>query len=171
MFKFGLMLSIVWVLFVGCEKKDSENIKHANLAFEKEDYKTAGNFFKKACDEEGNLEGCERYGALCYFENNINDCISYLKKACDGGLASSCDLLGIDYLEGKIVPKDSFKAFELFNVACDGGNSDGCFNLGVCYLNGEGTKQNKEEALEYFGKACEMKHEKGCEAYAQINQK
>ena len=50
----------------------------------------------------------------------------FIEKACDGGDAVSCFLLGNTYYKGQGVRQDFHKAKELFGKACDGGNAMGC---------------------------------------------
>ena len=91
------------------------------------------------------------------------------KKACDGGDASGCENLGLDYVKGRGVKQNYFKAAKLFAKACDGGNAEGCSNLGVSYTNGTGVKQSYTKAKMYFGKACDGGNADGCRNYAILN--
>jgi hypothetical protein len=47
-------------------------------------------------------------------------------KACDGGAAGSCGMLGLAYQYGKGVKQDYSKAKELFGKDCDLGEQLGC---------------------------------------------
>lgn len=51
------------------------------------------------------------------------------KRACDGGNASSCNNLAIQYANGQGVPRDDKKAADLYKRSCDAGDKAGCKNL------------------------------------------
>lgn len=93
------------------------------------------------------------------------------QKACDGGDAWRCALLGAMRNDVKGFKQDYFKAAELYQKACDGGVAWGCITLGWMYEEGEeGVKQNKTKAKELYGKACDMKSQDGCERYKRLNE-
>ncbi len=57
--------------------------------------------------------------------------VKLYSKACDGGIAGGCNLLGFMYANGQGVKQSNSKAKELFGKACEGGHADGCTNYAI----------------------------------------
>ncbi|MDR2192193.1 MAG: sel1 repeat family protein [Endomicrobium sp.] len=53
------------------------------------------------------------------------------------------------YYEGKKVPKNYEKAFELMQKSADGGNADAMFDLGTFYFEGIGVKSDNVKARQW----------------------
>ncbi|MDC1106791.1 tetratricopeptide repeat protein [Prolixibacteraceae bacterium] len=67
--------------------------------------------------------------------------------------------LGIIFLKGKGVPKDSLKAFEMFKSAADLGLKDAMCNLAKMYREGKGgIDRNYLESFRYYQIAAELGH-------------
>ena len=64
------------------------------------------------------------------------------RKACDGGSALGCGLLGFQYYSGQGVVQDNVKAAEFNVIACGSGFSIGCYVLGNQYYQGLGVTQD-----------------------------
>ena len=73
----------------------------------------------------------------------------------EDGCEMACRNLGIVYLEGKAVPKDYGKAYDLFFLASLFGDVSATNCLGWCYENGYGTERNIEMAIECYKEAAE----------------
>lgn len=67
--------------------------------------------------------------------------------------ASDQIALGERYLNGDIVDKDEYKAFELFEKAANLSNTIGLYKLGLCYKEGIGTLPDNTKALQLFERA------------------
>lgn len=61
--------------------------------------------------------------------------------------------LGIKYAKGDGVPKDSSKAFDLFNKSALMGNAEAQTNLGIMYEKGVGIPRNADMAVEWYMRA------------------
>ncbi len=79
------------------------------------------------------------------------------KKAQEGHSASQVNL-GLCYLEGKFVEKDSKKAIEWFELSAKQNNPIALFNLGQCYAEGIGQQKNMKKAIKYWEKAAKLEH-------------
>jgi hypothetical protein len=78
-----------------------------------------------------------------------------LEQKAEKGDAKAQNDLGIAYLLGKGVEKNSKKAFELFKKSNDQGNIVAGYYMGICLGSGDGVEQNKEKALYYIQKAAD----------------
>ena len=83
-------------------------------------------------------------------------------KACDAGNLVQCSNLGVSFLEGLGVSKDSGEAFRLFRKGCDGGGAASCTNLGLMYSGGRGIPQDNAQSARIYRKACNGGHATGC---------
>ena len=109
-------------------------------------------------------------GVEAYKRQDFKTAAELFKKACNGGVADGCRLLGGFYYDGLGVRQDYKKASELYEKACNGGDVSGCGLLGSLYADGKGVRQNKKTAKEYFGKACDLGLQSGCDAYKKLNE-
>lgn len=73
----------------------------------------------------------------------------------EDGCEAACRNLGIVCLEGKAVPKDYERAYNLFFLASLLGDVSATNCLGWCYENGYGTERNIEMAIECYKEAAE----------------
>ena len=65
--------------------------------------------------------------------------VAYLKKACDGGVASDCFHLATFYAKGQAgLERDMSAAVPLLKKACDGGHPEACFEVGFMTETGQG---------------------------------
>ncbi len=93
------------------------------------------------------------------------------KEACQSGDFKECTNLGVQYVSGKKVKQDYFKAVTLFNTACENNHSKGCYNLAIMYQNGQGTRQDYLKAAKSYKKACLNKEPKGCSNLGYLYEK
>lgn len=93
------------------------------------------------------LDGMEKDSALG---------LAFARKACEGGRAKSCTVVGIAYSDGKSTAKDPETAARFFGRGCAGGHGGGCSFLGMRYARGVGVTANKAKARELFLRACNL---------------
>ena len=108
-----------------------------------------------------------KLGDEAYDKNNYQKAAELYQKACDGGVAMDCGILGTLYAEGSEIRQDYQKAAELLKKACDGGMAYGCGNLGIVYAK----QRNYSAAKKYYGKACDLKLPLACDRYKELNEK
>lgn len=73
-----------------------------------------------------------------------------LEKAAAVGDEQAYFNLGIAYAEGKAVPRDVAKAFELYRKGAEGGSIVTAYNLGQFYRKGQGTAQDYAAAAKWY---------------------
>jgi len=146
-------LMCLLILATGCGKKDAA----------KGDKLTQN---EKKCEED-DLASCVKAGKDAYEDDQDYDkAKKYLKKACDGGKAQGCELLGGLYLLGKGVKKDEEKALELFEKACDDGDAHGCEAAGKMIRDGRGGSADPAKAKKLLTKACDDEAYGACTSLA-----
>jgi TPR repeat protein len=91
--------------------------------------------------------------------------IEILKRSCEDGNASNCNVLGSLYKNGYGVKRDYSKAVEFYKKACEGGFTKSCVALGLMYEFGKGAAKDKNRALELYKKTCNSNDQDGCENY------
>ena len=69
--------------------------------------------------------------------------------------------LGVEYITGERVPRDSGKAADAFARGADRGVVSCQFNLGVCFQHGDGRPQDAAKALHWFSQAANGGHADG----------
>ncbi len=125
--------------------------------------------YSKACDNADAIS-CHKLGTMYMGEKNkIDKAVEAFSTGCEYGSIRSCTSLGQIYLEGKGVPADDKKAFNLFKEACDGNDSAGCYNLALCYEKGKGVKRSRNVAATIFSKACDVGSTAACEHIAKTD--
>ncbi len=93
---------------------------------------------------------------------------TYSAIACKSGIVASCSDLGTAYRTGDGVPRDDFRAAELYEQACEGGYAEGCDQLGGLFSLGEGVPQDASRAAELIERGCKGGHLPGCFALAEM---
>ena len=93
---------------------------------------------------------------------NEQQAAEYYKKACDLGDSFGCRALGTSYLAGQGVQQSSALAAEYLKKACDLEDGSGCSLLGAAYYVGQGVQQNYALAVELLKKACDLEDGSGC---------
>lgn len=82
---------------------------------------------------------------------------------CEAGHPESCASLGHIYkneLHG--VPRDLWRASELYRMGCDGGVGWACTNLGVNYERGQGIKKDEPKAVALYQRGCDLGSHTSC---------
>ncbi|MBV9999131.1 MAG: sel1 repeat family protein, partial [Verrucomicrobia bacterium] len=77
----------------------------------------------------------------------------YLEEGARGGLPLAIANLGVLYINGEGIPKNSEKAVELFRQAAEQGEPGGMYLYGQCFFNGVGVAKDVRTANEWFRKA------------------
>jgi hypothetical protein len=93
------------------------------------------------------LDGMEKDSALG---------LTFARKACEGGRAKSCTVVGIAYSNGESTAKDPETAARFFGRGCAGGHGGGCSSLGMRYARGVGVTANKAKARELYLRGCNL---------------
>ncbi len=129
--------------------------------------KGKGSSSEKKCDDKDDMAACVQAGKDAYEgDADYDKAKKYLKKACDGGEARGCELLGGLYLLGKGVKKDEDKALELFEKACEGDDAHGCEAAGKMHRDKRGAAADPSKATKLLTKACDGKAYGACASLA-----
>ena len=130
------------------------------------------NLLEKKCDAKEFIycvELASRYLKGDFVRKDVTKSVELYQKACDGGLAGSCAILGMFYEDGTNgVIENKSKAIQFYQKACDGGDGNSCSNLGEMYEEGSGVRKNSSKALLAYEKACRFKYEEGCIKYKNL---
>ncbi len=117
-----------------CDEKNNMTacVSMAQIYISTGDYKTALNYFEKACDG-GNMLGCGAIGDLYQralgVKKNYKKAVKFYTKSCYGGEMAGCGALGDLYMKGLGTDLSYAKAMELYTKACDGGKEMACDRL------------------------------------------
>jgi hypothetical protein len=108
-----------------CSLNSSEGCSNLGFMYDEargvaRDEVRARELYERAC-LEGEAGACYNRGVLPSGEN-----ISWLQRACDGGVPASCSALGDKYVNGGEVERNAAKALSLYTRACDGGDRRAC---------------------------------------------
>lgn len=88
--------------------------------------------------------------------------------ACDSGDAGACLALANAYAEAEGVPKDPFRASQLYRRGCDLGHAEACMFLAEAYRTGNGTRADQAVALDLYVRACELKNGLACRSVGDL---
>jgi TonB family protein len=115
---------------------------------------------ERGCDD-GNLRDCEILAGLLAsgrgVERDRARSRELYERACQGGLASSCEQLA-----RSLMPEDWDRARALFEQACDGGAGWSCLEAGMMRNRIKDGAQDLKGAAEYYAKACDAGLPTGC---------
>lgn len=111
--------------------------------------------------EQGNAYAQYQLGKLYLnaddpIEKNTDKALAWLEKAVDQNNPFAQYTLGKLYLDGEVVPKDVFRAENLFLKSAERGNESSQYQLGVLYLNGDEVKQDILKAEEFLRRSAEQ---------------
>jgi len=95
-------------------------------------------------------------------ESGSSEAIAWLESACESKAALGCVELGFQYIEGKLVERDTAKGFALSKRGCDLGSGQGCFNAAVYTRDGLGTARDDKAMKALAERACKLDHGAGC---------
>ena len=85
-----------------------------------------------------------------------------LRRACEGGRARACFILGWMHEDGRGVAQSDTESVALYRQGCDGGHAGGCTNLGGMHLSGRGVAQSDTEAVALYRQGCDGRNARGC---------
>ena len=91
--------------------------------------------FASGCDR-GHAPACHHLGVLAFKRKDDAAALAHLEKACDGGDAASCYVLGGYFLRPGAAKRPA-KAREFLEIACDDGHAPACHNLAVMFRKGD----------------------------------
>jgi serine/threonine-protein kinase len=104
----------------------------------------------------------EQQAEVLFGQSRYTEARPLFEQACAGGNGDACNYLGILYLDGFGVAKNSAKATDYYAKACNAGNSTACVNLAGCYRDGVGVKKDIKKQKQYLNKACSLGDQMGC---------
>jgi TPR repeat protein len=123
---------------------------------------------KKACEKHGGWPCMAAIAGLDQKKEGPR-MLSLTQRACDGGDASACYLLGQVYAEGQpgLAKADAGKATAVYQKGCDGDFAPSCFNLAWQYLRGTGAPSDEKRARELLVRSCTLGDSSGCDELAR----
>ena len=81
--------------------------------------------------------------------------VEMLERAARRGVPAGLVKMGRIYLQGRLVPRDEFQAFDLFKKAAEKGNVESKYFLSLCYRDGLGCRANHAQAAQLAFEAAE----------------
>ena len=98
-------------------------------------------------------------GCSCKEKGNLEEAVSWFRKAAEQGLPQAQFNLGVCYSNGHGVEKDETKAVSWYRKSAEQGLAQAQFNLGLAFLYGDGTKKSLSSAVIWLEKAAESDEE------------
>ncbi len=89
-------------------------------------------------------------GGDAWRRGDFKEALKLLKPLAEDGHPIAAHRLGVMYVLGQGVPKDSAEAIKLFTKAGEQGQGESQHSLGLRYLWGDGTEKNPETAAAWF---------------------
>jgi TPR repeat protein len=125
----------------------------------KQDYGVAQTWYQRSADR-GNKVALYNIGLLYWrggpgIPRNVQEAISRLRQAADGGFNTAAWMIGRIYRDGDGVGKDSTESMQWFRRAADQGNVDAMTELGGIYAAGQGVPRDCAAAHRWFALAAE----------------
>jgi TPR repeat protein len=132
------------------------------------DFNQAKGWYEKAANQ-GLAEGSLYVGDLYLKRDSATSedfilAAQWFEKATKLGSSQASVELATVYAEGKGVPKDEKRAFELYTTAAKARNIEAQLRVGDCYRNGRGVRKDTSEAVRWY-----IKSAKQSNAVAQRN--
>jgi TPR repeat protein len=127
---------------------------------------------KDACDKHGGWPCMAAIAGLDQKKEGAR-MLALTQRACDGGDASACYLLGQVYSEGTpdLAKANPQRATELYQKGCDGDFAQACFNLAWQYLRGTGAPSDEGRGRAMLVRACTLGDPSGCDELARRDNK
>jgi TPR repeat protein len=101
----------------------------------------------------GELRSMNLLGTYYRKVRRYDEARRYLEEGARGGLPLAMANLGVLYVNGEGVTRNSEKAVELFRQAAEQGDAGGMYLYGQCFFNGVGLPKDIRMANEWFRKA------------------
>ena len=134
-----------------------------------QDYREEGlSYIRRACIE-GEMRGCDVMGENYYKDKQYLMAIKYLEPACNRGVRTACEHLGMIYRDGHDVRPDDVRTREFFEKACTLGSGDACFNIAIMYRGGFGVEKNRAKEKAYYKLGCDAGRKTSCERYTDLD--
>lgn len=89
-------------------------------------------------------------GGDAWRRGDFKEALKLLKPLAEDGHPIAAHRLGVMYVLGQGVPKDSAEAIKLFTKAAEQGQGESQHSLGLRYLWGDGAEKNPEAAAAWF---------------------
>ena len=89
-------------------------------------------------------------GSDAWRRGDFKEALKLLKPLAEGGQPIAAHRLGVMYVLGQGVSKDSAEAIKYFSVAAEQGQGESQHSLGLRYLWGDGTEKHPETAAAWF---------------------
>ena len=144
----------------GCDGGDAPSCWFAGALMQNliKDPAAAKRYFRLACEGDA-PRGCVSYSDIIDPGDTPTPetphALELLTRACERGLAASCDQLARYYFLGKGVPLDSAKGVALLERACAGHNHGSCLIAGLRYERGMGASKDVAKAFALYNQDCE----------------
>lgn len=90
--------------------------------------------------------------------NPTDEAIQWLRRSAEHGHTKAQYVLGLAYILGRNVPKQSTEALKWFRLAAAQGLADAQFSLGIMYATGDGIPIDNAEAVKWYRVASEQGH-------------
>jgi serine/threonine-protein kinase len=123
------------------------------------------------CQDRHQLMACQAL-ALRLWRADENrhreEVLGLLERACDGGVATACEWLGIDAIRVKRSPRE---AAVRFRRACELSHHRSCANLARLYLAGKGVGRDPSRARELLRTACEGGFKDACRQPTRVKKR
>ncbi|MBX3160750.1 MAG: sel1 repeat family protein [Deltaproteobacteria bacterium] len=125
------------------------------------DAEKAAALYRTRCD--ANRPGaCFGLARLEEKANRAEDAMRLYTRACDGGFADGCNVVGYKYYTAQGVRWDVTQAATYFMKSCELGSLSGCANSGEVFRYGAGQPQDHKKAFAYYEKSCRPTDASGC---------
>ena len=156
-----VLLSIVLIVFLGCNKNKQEYLQKAEALILEGKPKKAVRYLEKYIENDSSkpyekplirLKLAQLY--LEHDPKNKN-ILFLLEEAGEQKIYQAYALLSRLYRRGEILPNDPIKAFQFMEKASTGGDKNHLFTLGQYLFDGYGVPRNISMAHEYFLEAAE----------------
>ena len=89
------------------------------------------------------------------------EAVEKIRARAEGGDNDAWFELGVEYITGERVPRDTTQAADAFTRGADRGETSCQFNLGVCFQHGDGRPKDAAKALHWFSQAANGGHADG----------
>jgi len=120
-----------------------------------EDKQKAIFWYKKAI-EQGSVEALVN-SEFCFTETLAYEAVEYYRQLAEKGNTEAQLILASLYDEGKCVPKNDAKAFQLRLQAAELNNGQACYLVGSALVTGDGVEKNIEEGIKWLLKIANPK--------------
>lgn len=148
-----------------------EDLNQACEYYEKEDFKQAAQWFRKAA-EQGSAQAQSNLGVMYAdgegVDQNMDEAIRWLRKAAEQGYAEYQHNLGVMYVNGEDIDKNFDEAAKWLRKSAEQNYADAQHLLGVMYMRGDGVDNNLEEAIKWLKKAAEQGHAEALQVLTRL---